>query len=75
VTETRDRAPPLRLTDVAKFKKAREPWRAACGREPGEPFDGNAERSASVRLPDAPHCEPPIEARIPPGRFAPCMNS
>jgi hypothetical protein len=27
------------------------------------PFDGNAERSAPVRLPDAPHCEP-IEARI-----------
>jgi len=28
------------------------------------PFDGNAERSAPVRLPDAPHSEPPIEARI-----------
>jgi hypothetical protein len=28
------------------------------------PFDGNAERSAPVRLPDAPQCEPPIEARI-----------
>jgi hypothetical protein len=28
------------------------------------PFDGNAERSAPVRLPDAPHGEPHIEARI-----------
>jgi hypothetical protein len=28
------------------------------------PFDGNAERSAPVRLPDVPQCDPPIEARI-----------